>query len=139
MGCTEHVTVISEIIKHIKAKKKTVHIAFFDLADAFGSVPHDTIFHAFERNNFPHEIQVYIRQYYSQVKSCVVTKSFRSDIFQFKKGVTQGDPLSTLIFILTFQPILDNIKTEETYGIEINGKLIITLPYADDFSIINQE
>ena len=38
-GCTEHNTVMKEVIRDIKHSKHTAHIAFFDLADAFGSVP----------------------------------------------------------------------------------------------------
>ena len=47
-GCTEHNAVMEEVIKHIRNSRKTVHIAFFDLADAFGSVPHDLIHHTLE-------------------------------------------------------------------------------------------
>ena len=135
-GCTEHITVMSEVIKHIKHQKKTVHITFCDLADAFGSIPHNTILYALKRNQFPQEFQNYFENYYKQVKARVVTKSFKSEIFQFKKGVTQGDPMSASLFILTFQPILDYLKTEEHHGVVVNGKKIITLPYADGFCVI---
>jgi hypothetical protein len=135
-GCTEHVTVMSEIIQHIKHKKRTAHIAFFDLADAFGSVPHDTILHALKRNHFPQEVQEYFKTFYTNVRSRVITKSFKTDIFQFRKGVTQGDPMSPIIFILAFQPILDFLKSQEHLGVSVNGENIITLPYADDFCVI---
>ena len=39
-GCIEHVTVIQEIIEDAKHNNKTVHITWFDLEDAFGSVSH---------------------------------------------------------------------------------------------------
>ena len=39
-GCKEHVTVVQEMIQHAKLKHKTVHITWFDLEDAFGSVCH---------------------------------------------------------------------------------------------------
>jgi hypothetical protein len=38
-GCIEHNLVMEEIIKDAKHNKKTAHITFFDLEDAFGSVP----------------------------------------------------------------------------------------------------
>ena len=37
-GCIEHTMVMGELISHAKLKKKTIHITYFDLADAFGSV-----------------------------------------------------------------------------------------------------
>ena len=42
-GCIEHNAVLDEIVKDAKHKKKTVHMTFFDLEDAFGSVPHSLI------------------------------------------------------------------------------------------------
>ena len=35
-GCIEHIQVLQQIIQD--AKTKTVHVSWFDLADAFGSV-----------------------------------------------------------------------------------------------------
>ena len=40
-GCTEHNAVMDEIIQDVRKKKKTLHITFFDLEDAFGAVPHE--------------------------------------------------------------------------------------------------
>ena len=42
-GCIEHNVVLEEVIKDARINKKTLHITFFDLADAFGSVPGYTI------------------------------------------------------------------------------------------------
>ena len=39
-GCIEHNIVLDELVKDAKHKKRTLHVTFVDLADAFGSVPH---------------------------------------------------------------------------------------------------
>ena len=67
-GCTEHNCVMSETIKHIKHMKKTLHITFFDLADAFGSLPHDVILMSLQQNHFPQEIQEYFINFYPNIK-----------------------------------------------------------------------
>ena len=36
-GCIEHNICLDEIIKDAKHRKKTLHVTFFDLAEAFGS------------------------------------------------------------------------------------------------------
>ena len=38
-GCVEHVTLVQEVIQHSQLNHKTVHLTWFDLEDAFGSVP----------------------------------------------------------------------------------------------------
>ena len=42
-GCTEHVQVLSEIFQDAKQKRKTVHVSWYDLSDAYGSIPHQLI------------------------------------------------------------------------------------------------
>ena len=109
---------------------------FFYLDDAFGSVPPDLIHHILRRNHFPQALQDYFKNLYSATRSKVVTKTFQTEPFEFNKGVTQGDPMSPIIFILTFQPIIDFILKNDRYGVIINDKRVITLPYADDFCLI---
>jgi len=75
-------------------------IAFFDLEDAFGSVPHLLIKHTLKRFNIPAEIQLYINTLYNNQISRVFTDNFSTDGFPFKRGVFQGDPLSPIIFLM---------------------------------------
>ena len=96
--------------------KKTLHVTFFDLADAFGSVPHDVILQSLQQNHFPQELQVYFKQFYSKATSKVTTKTFHTNPFTFKKGVTQGDPMSPIIFILAFQPVIDHLMMNKRFG-----------------------
>ena len=56
-GCVEHNVAMEEMIRHAKLKRKTLHIAFFDLADVFGSMPHDLIYHEMKRAYIPRQIQ----------------------------------------------------------------------------------
>jgi len=59
-GTIEHNVVLEEIISQAKTNLKTVHVTFFDLEDAFGSVPHPLIIYTLKRFNVPAEIQLYI-------------------------------------------------------------------------------
>ena len=140
-GCIEHNMCLDEIVKDVKHKKRTLHITFFDLADAFGSVPHNLITETLRRNNFPSEIQYYINQFYENIVAAVQTKSFKSEIFQFKRGVFQGDPLSPIIFLVVFNPILQYLQTQAKFGYNLKDDEdnFITLPYADDFCLITRD
>ena len=138
-GCIEHNIALDEIIKDAKIKKKTVHVTFVDLADAFGSVPHSLIIHSLRRNNFPPEIVHYVHNFYSNLQATVHTSSFKSEVFSFKRGVFQGDPLSPIIFLLAFNPILQFLQENSKFGYKIQEENFITLPYADDFCIISTD
>ena len=91
-GTIEHNVVLEEIRSQAKTNKKMVHVTFFDLEDAFGSVPHPLIIHTLKRLNVPAEIQLYINTLYNNQLSRVFTDNFSPDGFPFKRGVFQGDP-----------------------------------------------
>ena len=141
---------MNEVIKHAKHNKKTAHITFFDLEDAFGAVPHELIFHSLERNHFPQNLQTYFKHLYRNARSKVITSTFQSDVFSFKHGVFKGDPMSPIIFILTFNPVINFINNQKSIGYNLTHLLnsvpenikeerIITLPYAYDFCIITTD
>ena len=91
-GCMEHIKVLQEVIQDAKANKKTVHISWFDLTDAFGSVSHDLIQLCLEHFNIPERERKYIKSLYSQLNGKISTKNWVSDVFEFLKGIFQGDP-----------------------------------------------
>ena len=135
-GCFEHNTIMQEAIRHARTKKKTLHVTFFDLADAFGSVPHQLINFTLERHNLPNNIKEYVAKYLQNGWATVRTKSWSSERFKFAKGVFQGDPLSPILFIWIFNPIINSIQEDPKLGITIKGHTIATLPFADDFCLI---
>ena len=112
-GCVEHIEVVQEIIQHARLNKKTVHITWFDLADAFGSVSHDLIPIVLAHYQVPQNIIDYIMDLYSKLEGRVVTPDWETDVFQFKRGVFQGDPYSCAIFLVVFNPMIQYIKQQK--------------------------
>ena len=141
-GCIEHVTVVQEIIQDAKHRKKTVHCTWFDLEDAFGSVSHMFIPLVLSYYNLPIQIINYITNLYSNLKGKVTTENWESEVFQFLKGVFQGDPYSGVIFLIIFNPIIEFIKQhKENQGYQLKTEksalCVNTTPFADDFNIIS--
>ena len=66
-GCMEHIKVLQEVIQDAKAKRTTVHISWFDLTDAFGSVSHDLIQFCLKHFHIPEAERKYIHSLYSQL------------------------------------------------------------------------
>ena len=135
-GCVEHNAVIHEIIRHAKSNSRTVHFTWFDLEDAFGSVEHDLIFHTLSRLDFPPQIQSYVKNLYSSLSGRAVSKDWTSNEFMFRRGIFQGDPLSPLIFILCFDPIIQFLNENAQFGYNLEGVQFTTAPFADDFCLI---
>ena len=81
---------------------------------------------------------------YSKLEGKVVTPDWETDVFEFKKGVFQGDPYSCVIFLIVFNPIIQYIKhncDKSGYEIKTENNLkthINTTPFADDFNLISR-
>ena len=142
-GCVEHVTVVQEVIQHAKTNHRTAHITWFDLEDAFGSISHVLIPFVMNYYHIPTNIIKYISNLYTKLKGKVSTNNWESDVFNFLKGVFQGDPFSGVIFLIVFNPILEYIKLQkEKQGYELKAKetvkYVITTQFADDFNVISK-
>jgi len=137
-GCIENNICLEELILHARQNHKTLHCTFVDLQDAFGSVPHALIKHTMERTYLPANVQSYITSIYTNSKSVVRTKHWQSEHFSFKRGVAQGDPLSPIIFIMIFHPILMYLEEKKSLGYPMDDTLFSGLAYADDFTIITR-
>ena len=142
-GCVEHVTVVQEVIQHAKLNHKTVHITWFDLEYAFGSVCHVLIPFVMKHYNIPTQITKYIASLYSKLRGKVTCQDWESDFFMFLKGVFQGDPLSGVIFLIVFNPIIEYIKSQkEKQGYQLTSKTnamyVNTTPFADDFNVMSR-
>ncbi len=136
-GTIEHNQLLQEVISHARVNKRTCHITFFDLKDAFGSISHSLIDHCLERYQIPDNIRTYIKELYSNISGTVAGNGWHSEEFIFKRGVFQGDPLSPTIFITVFNPLLEYLKSESKHGYKLNNNTnIISTPFADDFNVI---
>ena len=134
-GCIEHTQIMHELLANARNKKRTVHITYFDLADAFGSVEHSLIYHPMEMSHIPSTVIRY-KKLYSNL-GYVYGPAWNSQPFKFRRGVFQGDPWSPILFLLAFNPIIQDLKAQENrFGYYFNGQHVITLPYADDFCLI---
>ena len=112
-----------------------IHCTFFDLA--VGYVNHELIEYTLKRNHLPECVSTYITNLYSRLSGVITGPSWTTTKFPFRTGTFQGDPLSPVIFILVFNPIIQYLKLkEDRYGYKLNGNSVITLPYADDFNLI---
>ena len=66
-GCWEHITVAWETLKEAKLEHKNVVSVRLDIANAYGSIPHQLIFFALRRYGIPKHWLVIITNYYAGI------------------------------------------------------------------------
>ena len=127
---------LQEIIQDAKTRKKTVHISWYNLTDAFGSVIHKLIEHCLKHYYVSEAEIMLIMNLYSKLKGRIVTKEWATEIFDFCRGIFTGDNYLPIIFNVFFQPLIDFIKKyKESYSYKLGSSAVITKHFAVDFEL----
>ncbi|GFU01308.1 retrovirus-related Pol polyprotein from type-1 retrotransposable element R2 [Nephila pilipes] len=111
-------------------------MAWLDLENAFGSVPHSFILGALERAGVPESTIFLVSALYTGSTSSIRVESGWTDPIPMCAGVRQGCPLSSIIFNLTLEQILRTGLPSDA-GFELFSKSFSCLAYADDLLIID--
>ena len=67
-GCVEHTSAITQLIREAKAGKKDLTVVWLDLANAYGSIPHQLIYTALQHYHIPDQVQKIILNYLDGIK-----------------------------------------------------------------------
>ena len=69
--------------------------------------------------------------------ACVQINGKLSQPYKIERGLRQGCPLSCLLFLVCFEPLLEKIRVDRNVkGLTINGVSIKVSSYADDLTVI---
>lgn len=100
-SCEDHIFSLTSMIKNRLSDKKDTFCAFVDLEKAFDWVNRDLLLYHLLQNNIKGKMYFAVRSILSNTKSCVQLDKFtKTDWFDNKCGVRQGDNLSPTLFSL---------------------------------------
>ena len=112
--------------------QKYIYFCFIDYAKAFDSVDHNKLWKILKEMGIPDHLTCLLRNLYAGQEVTVKTRHGTTEWFQIGKGVCQGCILSTCLFNLYAEYIMQNARLDEAQaGIKISGRNINNLRYAD--------
>ena len=114
-GCLEHTSVLSQLIREAKEAKGDLVVTWLDIANAYGSLPHEVILTALRSAHVPEQVCKLVESYYADVKIRFSTKDFTTDWQQVEKGIITGCTLSVILFALAMTMLIMSVK-DETRG-----------------------
>ncbi|KAI9550368.1 putative reverse transcriptase-2 [Daphnia sinensis] len=134
-GIQEHTQLLQTVVEETKTKRRHMSIAWLDMCNAFGSVPHAVLNELFTSLPIPEDLRRILVDIYSgnRMDFAVGKESIR--IFP-TAGVRQGDALSSPIFNLASEPIVRAGKSNINHGFLLFGSLVKTTAYADDIAVV---
>lgn len=135
-GCSDSIALLRAAIEHSRAQRGTMAVAWLDLTNAFGTVPHELITFSLEQFGFPSGFVDVISNIYKDNFMRVVTAETKTQPIPILSGVKQGDPISPTLFNLSLEMIIrDHLKSARGYKM-IQSRIKI-LAFADDMAIIS--
>ena len=109
-GCLEHTFNLHELLREAYENSRQIAVTWIDLANAYGSVAHNMIQHALEWYHIPNCIRQIIFSHCEHLAAKVITREWSTDFFIYDIGLFQGCVMSTILFDITFNLLLDYLK-----------------------------
>lgn len=135
-----HTHLIRDIIHYSTQKDTQLAILSIDQQKAFDRVDHTWLMKTIDAYNLGHYFKTWIKIIYNNAHSHLLINNSVTSAFHIQKSVRQGCPLSPLLYILSLEPLLENIRQDNSIkGLYIPntvGKKI--LAYADDTTFLVQ-
>ena len=114
------------------SQKRTAHLLFVDLQEAYNRVNRDILFYKMRQMNFSEKIMRFLEDYYSE--DCITTESagLRTKKQYQSRGLRQGCPLSSILFLIYVSELGQRLEAIKM-GIESpSGEKIPGFIFADD-------
>ncbi|XP_023210577.1 uncharacterized protein LOC111613450 [Centruroides sculpturatus] len=135
-GCIEHNFVLQSVIQNARRCRKDCFIAWLDIANAFGNIPHVTLWESLKWHGLHQDAICVLQQLYDGSSTQVRTSMGLTESIPMQSGVKQGCPISPLLFILAVEPAIRRIADLDK-GYSLNGYPTSVLAYADDIALIS--
>ncbi|GBP39263.1 Retrovirus-related Pol polyprotein from type-1 retrotransposable element R2 [Eumeta japonica] len=132
----DHIHTIELIIEKYQELQRPLYITFIDYQKAFDSVTHSSIWESLKEHEVP---DIYI----NIIKSIYNTNIGRIKLetlgpaLHIERGVRQGDPLSSTIFIAILESLMNGLDWSKTV-LHIKGAHLNHLRFADDLTLLSE-
>jgi hypothetical protein len=125
---------IITIMRNQQDSSKQHWMLFLDQQKAFDRTSHEFLELVLEKMNFNSKFISLVKNLFTNQEAHILEAGELSKSFRIERGVRQGDPLSPLLYILAFEPLLLNLK-KNLQGIKLEQQTFKLIAYADDLTI----
>ena len=116
-----NIRLIQDIIEHSEKQNIEGLILFLDFAKAFDTVEWDYMFTTLKQFNFGESFLHWARTLYKDNECSISNNGWLSSPIKISRGIKQGCPLSSLLFVITVETMAIKIRQEESLkGIKLS-------------------
>ena len=129
---TEHIHDLNKRFYGALEKGDPYHLLFVDVKKAFDSIDHSFILHTIERAGLPNWLQNVVRGFLHKAAVYPIVAGNTNCLIPVTRGVKQGCPLSPLLFVLCYDPLLEALGA--TIDLCPNPEATTQNGFADDLA-----
>lgn len=140
-GCTDHVYTFARIVRAATKHRTPLYAFFLDIRKAYDTVWREGLMYKLLKKGVTGRLGRVISRLLSGTQARVRFGDRESSYFPISLGVGQGDPLSTILFDIFIDDLLEELHSRpDEHGIPVNGEsvtCISNLTYADDVNALS--
>ena len=137
-GCWEHMSMVWKSLNEARENKGDIANVWLDIANAYGSIPHQLIFLALRRYGVPEKWISIVTNYYQGLWSRSFSESAPSSWQEHKRGIFAGCTLSIVLFVAAMNIVLEFVLASNIKGPSSAGG--VSLPpvraFMDDLNLM---
>ncbi|MGY8822251.1 MAG: reverse transcriptase domain-containing protein, partial [Pseudomonadales bacterium] len=138
--CWEHLNVVWASLKDAKLNKSSLASIWLDIANAYGSIPHQLIFFALKRYGLPPNIVSIIEIYYAGLWSKSNSLNAPSGWHQHQRGIFTGCTVSVVLFLAGMNVALEYIKLSNSLPFTLSTSTThvpLVRAFMDDLNLLS--
>ena len=127
-------SLIRGLIEYVSRNNLPGLLVSLDQTKAYDRVEWDFLFKVLEKLNFGPNFNKMIKTCYNNIQSAVKVNGFVSNYFDLSRGIRQGCPISTVLYILVAETLAEAVRVDSRIkGITLpDGFVSKWVGYSDD-------
>ena len=131
------VHLIRDLIDLANQEDETAAFIFLDQEKAFDRVNHEFLFKTMRTFGLPDNFINWVKTLYSNASALVNVNGFLSKSIPLNRGVRQGCPLSSLLYVMVIEILAIQLRANPNIvGFKIGEEKFVSAHYMDDTTIV---
>ncbi|XP_060608354.1 uncharacterized protein LOC132760383 [Ruditapes philippinarum] len=137
-GCVEHTSALTQLLHEARINQKDLTVVWLDLANAYGSIPHQLILEALQHYHVPEQARNLVTSFFNNIHLRFSCSRFTTDWVPLEKGIVTGCTISVILFVMGMNMII-RAAERESRGPQTNAGIRLPSNRAKKVKVFGSE